>query len=102
MWYQRQRRQLKRARRQARRQQQVLAQLEVDGIVALTLHTVTRTLTISIERETGTQTADALHEALRDRRRQLKAEARQLRRADAENVSYQAGTASPNLPRPPA
>jgi hypothetical protein len=94
MWYQRQRRQLKRARRQARTQQQLLFELETEGIVALTLHTVSRTLTVAVERETGAQTADALREALRDRRRQLKVEDRQLRRAGAENASHRVGTAS--------
>jgi hypothetical protein len=94
MWYQRQRRQLKRARRQARAQQQLLFELETEGIVALTLHTVSRTLTVAVERETGAQTADALREALRDRRRQLKAEARQLRRAGTENASHRVGIAS--------
>lgn len=98
MWYQRQQRQLKRARQQARAQQRLLFELEIEGIVALTLHTVFRTLTVGVEREMGAQTADALREALRDRRRQLKAEARQLRRAGAENASHRVGTASAGPP----
>lgn len=92
IWYQR--RQLKRARQQARAQQRLLFELETEGIMSLTLHTVSRTLTIAIERETGAQTADALREALRDRRHQLKAEARQLRRAGMDNTSHRVGTAS--------
>jgi hypothetical protein len=94
MWYQRQRRQLKRARQQAQVQQRLLFGLETEGIVALTLHTASRALTVAVERETGAQTADALREALRDRRRQLKAEAQQLRRAGAENASHRVGITS--------
>jgi hypothetical protein len=102
MWYQRQMQQLKRARQQARTQQRALCQLEIEGVVALTLHTVTRTLTVAVERETGAQTADVLREALRDRRRQLKREAQQLCRADKENISRLVAASPPIRPNPTA
>jgi hypothetical protein len=96
MWYQRQLRQLKRARQRTRMQQHALARLELEGIVALTLHTASRNLLVAVERETGAQTADMLREALRDRRRQLKAEARQLRRAAEENAALRSGATPPS------
>jgi hypothetical protein len=56
------------------RQQQLLA-LKLEGIVALTLHSATETLTVPSERPDGAQVVDTLREALRNRRL-LKAEAR--------------------------
>jgi hypothetical protein len=94
MCYRKHLRQVRRARRQAKAQQRALLVLELDGFVALTLHTVTGTLTIPIERETGAQVADALREALRERRRALKTEAGQLRRDGGENA-YRRGQARP-------
>jgi hypothetical protein len=69
-----------------------LLSLELDGFVALTLHTVTEKLTVPIEREVGAQVADTLREALRERRRALKVEAKQLRRDGGENA-YRRGEA---------
>lgn len=60
--------------------------------MALTLHTVTETLTVPIEREVGAQVADTLREALRERRRALKTEVGQLRRDGGENA-YRQGKA---------
>jgi hypothetical protein len=85
-------RQVRRARRRARAQQRALLVLELEGFVALTLHTVTGTLTVPIERETGAQVADALRESLRERRRALKIEAGQLRRDGGENAYRQGPT----------
>ena len=79
MWYSKQRRQFRRARKVARTQQHQLVALELEGIVALTLHSVTQTLTVPIERTAGAQVVDTLREALRERRQVLKTEARQLR-----------------------
>lgn len=79
MWYSKQLRQVRRARKVARTQQHQLVALELEGIVALTLHSVTQTLTVPIEREVGAQVVDTLREALRERRQVLKTEARQLR-----------------------
>jgi len=92
MCYRRQLRQVRRARRRAKAQQRALLTLELEGFVALTLHTVTETLTVPIEREVGAQVADTLREALRERRRALKTEAGQLRRDGGENA-YRQGNA---------
>ena len=79
MWYSKQLRQVRRTRKVARTQQHQLLALELEGIVALTLHSATQTLTVPIERAEGAQVVDTLREALRDRRQALKTEARQLR-----------------------
>lgn len=86
MCYRKHLRQVRRARRRAKAQQRALLTLELEGFVALTLHTVTQTLTVPIEREVGAQVADTLREALRERRRFLKTEASQLRRDGGENA----------------
>ncbi len=90
MWYSKQLRQVRRARKVARTQQHQLLALELEGIVALTLHSVTRTLTVATERETGVQVIDMLGQALRERRQILKTEARQLRRDWQESETLQA------------
>lgn len=82
MCYRKHLRQVRRARRRAKAQQRALLTLELEGFVALTLHTVTQTLTVPIEREVGAQVADTL----RERRRFLKTEASQLRRDGGENA----------------
>ena len=79
MWYSKQLRQVRRARQAARAQQHQLLEMELEGIVALTLHSVTQSLTVATERAAGAQVVEALREALRDRRQVLKTEARQLR-----------------------
>jgi hypothetical protein len=94
MCYRKHLRQVRRARRRAKAQQRALLALELEGFVALTLHTVTETLTVPIEREVGAQVADTLREALRERRRALKTEAGQLRRDGGENA-YRQGKACP-------
>jgi len=53
MWYSKQLRQVRRARQAARAQQHQLLALELEGIVALTLHAATRTLRVPIERAAG-------------------------------------------------
>ena len=100
MWYRRHLRELRRARRQAKAQQRALLILELEGFVALTLHTVTGKVTVPIERAVGAQVADALRETLRERRRALQAEAKQLRRDGGEN-EYRRGTARPTPPVEP-
>jgi hypothetical protein len=92
MCYRKHLRQVRRARRRTKAQQQALLTLELEGFVALTLHTVTKRLTVPIEREVGAQVADTLREALRERRRALKTEAEQLRRDGGENA-YRRGQA---------
>jgi hypothetical protein len=102
MCYRKHLRQVRRARRRAKAQQRALLTLELEGFVALTLHTVTETLTVPIERQVGAQLADTLREALRERRRALKTEARQLRRDGGENA-YRQGKARPApAAQPPA
>ena len=80
MWYSKQLRLVRRARKVARNQQHQLLALELDGIVAITLHSATQSLTVATEREAGVQVIDLLGQALRDRRRLLQTEIRQLRR----------------------
>jgi hypothetical protein len=92
MCYRKHLRQVRHARRRAKAQQRALLTLELEGFVALTLHTVTETMTVPIEREVGAQVADTLREALRERRRALKTEAGQLRRDGGENA-YRQGKA---------
>jgi hypothetical protein len=101
MCYRKHLRQVRRARRQAKAQKRALLTLELEGFVALTLHTVTSTLTIPIEREIGAQVADTLREVLRERRQALKTEAGQLRRDGGENA-YRQGKAHPAAARFPA
>lgn len=79
MWYNKQLRSVCRARKAAKTQQHQMLVLEVEGIVALTLHSATQTLIVPIERGAGAQVVDTLRETLRERRQALKKEARQLR-----------------------
>ena len=79
MWYRKQLRLVRRARRVARAQQHQLLALELDGLTAITLHTHKQQLKIAIERVDAGQLVDTLREALRDRRRALNREAGQLR-----------------------
>ena len=80
MWYKQHLRQVRRARRRVKAQQQQLLAIELAGVVALSLHTATGTLMLPIATPAVMAAlADALREALRERRQQLKAEARQLR-----------------------
>ncbi|MGI4735786.1 MAG: hypothetical protein ACRYG7_11465 [Janthinobacterium lividum] len=69
---------LRRARKQAKRQLRQLAEWELIGLTAVTLHAHTRHLTITLASATGAPFTDALREALRDRRQVLQAQARQL------------------------
>jgi hypothetical protein len=78
MWYSKQLRQVRRARKSARAQQYKLLEMELEGIVAITLHSVTQSLTVATEREAGVQVIDLLGQALRERRQILKAETRDL------------------------
>ena len=90
MWYSKQLRRVRRARKVARAQQHQLLALELTGIVAITLHSATQALTVPIERAEGAQVVDTLREALRDRRQALKTEARQLRQDWQESETLRA------------
>ena len=98
MWYSKQLRQVRRARQAARAQQHQLLEMELEGIVALTLHAATRTLRVPIERAAGAQVVEALREALRDRRQVLKTEARQLRQDWQESETLRARKAPLSQP----
>lgn len=100
MCYRKHLRQVRRARRRAKAQQRALLTLELEGFVALTLHTVTETLTVPIEREVGAQVADTLREALRERRRALKTEVGQLRRDGDENAYRRGNVRSKSAAQP--
>ena len=98
MWYSKQLRQVHRARQAARAQQHQLLALELEGIVALTLHSVTQSLTVATERAAGAQVVEALREALRERRQVLKTEARQLRQDWQESEMLRARKAPLSQP----
>jgi hypothetical protein len=78
MSYRRDLKLLRRAQKHVKRQQRQLAELELAGLTAVTLHAHTKQLTITIVSATGAPFTDALREALRDRRQALQAEIRQL------------------------
>lgn len=100
MRYSKQLRQIRRARKVARTQQYQLLALELDGIVALTLHSATQTLTVATEREAGVQVIDLLGQVLRERRQFLKQEARELSRNWQESETLRARKGLP-FPDPP-
>ena len=98
MWYSKQLRQVRRARQAVRAQQHQLLALELEGSVALTLHAVTQSLTVPIERAVGAQVVETLREALRGRRQVLKTEARQLRQDWQESETLRARKAPLSQP----
>ena len=69
---------LRRARKQAKRQLRQLAEFELSGLTAVTLHTHARQLTIPLVSPTGAPFTDVLREALRERRQALQADTQQL------------------------
>lgn len=100
MWYSKQLRLVRQARRAAKTQQYQLLALELQGITAITLYAGTQELTIAIERTAGAQVVDTLNETLRDRRRALKAEARQLRHDWQESEDLRARRAPTSQDQP--
>lgn len=78
MSYRRDLKLLRRAQRKAKHQLRQLAQLELTGLTAVTLHAHTRQVTIVLPSATGAPFTDALREALRERRHALRAEAQQI------------------------
>ena len=77
--YKKQLKRVKYARRAVQRQQELLAEMELEGVVGVSFHTLTRSVTIRISREVGSQAMDASREALRERLLQLKGETERLR-----------------------
>ena len=78
MSYRRDLKLLRRAQKQAKRQLRQLAELELTGLTAVTLHAHTRQVTITLASATSAPFTDTLREALRERRQALRAEAQQL------------------------
>jgi hypothetical protein len=78
MWYKKQLKLVRRARRHAKHQQQHLVHLELEGLLSVQLYSLTDALTLPLSAAVGAQLADILRETLRDRRQELQAEARQL------------------------
>ena len=78
MWYKQQIKRVRQARKAVKQQQDQLLLLELEGVVAVQLHTLTSTLSLPVPREVTSQLADVLREALSERLTQLKAEASQL------------------------
>ena len=90
MWYKQQLKRVRQARKQVKHQQDHLLVLELEGIVAIQLYTLTSTLTLPISREVASQLADVLREALSERLAQLKSEAKQLIHDQQENQELRA------------
>jgi hypothetical protein len=90
MWYKQQLKRVRQARQLVKHQQQKLLTLELEGIVAVQLYTLTSTLSLPISREVASQLADVLREALSDRRAQLKKEAKQLTHDQRESQELRA------------
>jgi hypothetical protein len=65
MWYKKQLKQVRRARKRA---QQQLVQLELAGLLSVQLQTLTQTLKLPLPAGVDAQLADVLREALRERR----------------------------------
>lgn len=92
---------LRRAQKQAKHQLRQLAELELTGLTAVTLHAHTRQITITLASATGAPFTDALREALRERRQALQAESRQLLLTWLEDELLRdrpAPSAGPSLP----
>ncbi len=92
---------LRRAQQQAKRQLRQLAELEITGLTAVTLHAHTQQVTITLASATGAPFTDTLREALLERRKTLQVEARQLLLTwleDARPRERPAPAAGPPLP----
>ena len=85
MSYRRDLQRLRRARKQAKRHLRQLAEFELTGLTAVTLHAHTRQVMIPLVSATGAPFTDALREVLRERRQALQAEARHVRLAWLED-----------------
>lgn len=101
MSYRRDLRLLRRARKQAKRQLRQLAEFELTGLTAVTLHAHTQQLTILLASATGAPFTDALREALRERRQALQAETQQVLRTWLEDeLLRDSPDPTTGLPRP--
>jgi len=96
MSYRRDLKRMRRARRQLKRQRHAVAALELEGIVALTLHSVTRPLTLALQPEMRDELVDLLLGAIRQRRLALRAEAVRTREDWQQVIDRQQRLATPN------
>lgn len=71
MSYRRDVKRLRRARRQLQRQRRRLLDLDTEGLLTLTLHSLTRSLTLPLDPDTRAEVVDLLLAQLRQRRREL-------------------------------
>jgi hypothetical protein len=78
MWYKQQLKRVRQAQKAVKQQQDQLLVLELEGIVAVQIHTLTSTLSLPVSHEVTSQLANLLREALSERLTQFKAEASQL------------------------
>ncbi|GAB3843726.1 hypothetical protein GCM10028822_00210 [Hymenobacter terrigena] len=76
--YKKQLKRVKCARRAVKRQQGLLAEMELEGMVGISFHTLTRSVTIGVGKEVCSQAVDVCREALRERLLQLKREMERL------------------------
>lgn len=98
MSYHRDLKRLRRARQQLKRQRHALAALELEGIMALTIHSVTRSLTLAIQPEVRSELVDLLLEAIRQRRLVLKAEVIRAREDWQQELDRQLRPGPPDEP----
>lgn len=98
MSYRRDLKLLRRAQKQAKRQMHQLAELELTGLTAVTLHAHTQQVTITLASATGAPFTDTLREALRERRQALQAEAQHLLLTWLENEQLRERPAPPAGP----
>jgi uncharacterized protein (DUF2342 family) len=92
---------LRRAQKQTKRQLRQLAELEITGLTAITLHAHAQQVTITLASAKGAPFTDTLREALRERRQALQVESRQLLLtwlADEQLHERPAPAAGPALP----
>lgn len=103
MSYHRDLKRLRRARQQLKCQRHALTALELEGIVTLTLHTVTQSLTLALQPETRDELVDLLLGAIRQRRLTLRAEAACTREDWQQALAQRQPPPAPDEPgTPPA
>lgn len=103
MSYRRDLKRLRRARQQLKRQRHALTALELEGIVTLTLHSVTQSLTLALQPETRDELVALLLESIRQRRLTLGAEATRTREDWQQALDRQQQPPVPDEPgAPPA
>lgn len=102
MSYHRDLKRLRRARQQLKRQRHALAALELEGIMTLTLHSVTRSLTLAIQPEVRSDLVDFLLEAIRQRRLVLKEEVTRTREDWQQKLDRRQRPAIPDEPSAPS